>query len=499
MPAYTRRRMAVSARVFVAVVCFALLFAVASPAAGASLQWNRLAPLSGGSPVFGLANDPAAPTSAYAATMGNGLLKTDGSVWRDVGATVLPKRLWRVAVDAAKGPGGDPPIYVGAAGGGFFKSLDAGKTWVALNHGLSGGALNVRSIALGRALIVIGTSDGAYKSIDGGKNWQPMGLQGFDVSSVAFAKYSPPVILIAGIDGVKSPGSRLLGTQDVSGNWVALKQGVPGDLVVSAVASGPVHQQDNFRTVFVAGSGGVFKSDDDGQSWAQLAGLPAQGFGSLALSPADANILYTSSDGGGGGSGGVWRSTDRGGTWTQLAGGLTEKAITAISIGRDSPATLFSVAWNPDTPAVLPYTLSDTEAQPQGQPENGLCPEGNSDCPPLAESSPVAVSSFPVVVPPPCQSPIVGIQQTSPSPQVSPSAAATVAASPAATSSPSASPAPSPSPTCPPSPASGGGGRSDLPVGLALVVVGALLLLLVVRIITVRRRRETAEESEEES
>jgi photosystem II stability/assembly factor-like uncharacterized protein len=469
--------MAVSIRVALAVVLSALLFTVAWPAAGADLQWAPLAPLPAASAVFSVVNDPATPGSAYAATMGGGLLRTDdGKSWHDVGGSQLPKRLWQVAVDPAKGPNGSPPIYVGSAGSGIFKSLDGGKTWDNLSKGLPRGALNVRSIALGRSLILIATSDGVYKTGDGGKSWQAMGLQGFDVSSVAFAKYNPPMIILAGIDGVKTPGSRLLGTQDLSGNWLALKQGVPSDLVVSAIAAGPVHAQDNLRTIFVAGSGGVYKSDDNGQTWAQLAGLPAQGFGSIALSPSDPNILYAASDGGAGATGGVWRTIDRGGTWTQVSGGLTEKTITALSIGRTNPAQLFAMAWNPDKPAVLAFTLTDTQVQPQGEAEGGVCPEGNSGCPPLAESSPGVISSFPLVLPPPCQSPIITVQSTSPSPGPSPSPSV------------SGSPGPSPSPTCAPSPAAAPSHSNDLPVGLALVLLGALLLVLVGRVIMVRRR-----------
>ncbi len=455
------------------------------------MQWAPLVLLPQAGPAFSVTNDPGAPGTAYVATMGSGLLRSDdGKVWHDIGGSGLPKNLWRVAIDAANGPKGNPPIYVGGAGGGFFKSLDGAKTWEILNKGLSGKALNVRSIALGNGLILIGTSNGVYKTTDGGKSWQPMGLQGFDVSSVAFAKYNPPVIILAGIDGASNPGSRLQGTQDLSGKWAPLKQGVPGDLVVSSIKSGPVHSQDNFRTVFVAGSGGVYKSDDDGQSFAQVAGLPAQGFGSLALSPADPNIIYTASDGGGGASGGVWRTTDRGATWVQISGGLATKAVTALSVGADSPATLFAIAWDPDKPAVLPYSLSDAQAQPQGTAEPGHCPEGNSDCPPLAASSPGVAVSFPVVLPTPCSSPISSPSAT---PSTGASAAALAAATPTAaspTASESGGPSPSRSLGCLPSPPPGGSPRNDLPLGIALVVIGVLLLVLAGRFWIVRRRRE---------
>jgi len=133
--------MAVDVRVIGAVALLTLVFAVALPAAGADVQWAPLAPLPLAGPVFSVTNDPAVPGTAYVATMGSGLLRTDdGKSWHDIGSSSLPKNLWRVAIDAANGPKGSPPIYVGGAGGGFFKSLDGAKTWESLNTRASRGA-----------------------------------------------------------------------------------------------------------------------------------------------------------------------------------------------------------------------------------------------------------------------------------------------------------------------------------------------------------------------
>jgi hypothetical protein len=162
-------------------------------------------------------------------------------------------------------------------------------------------------------------------------------------------------------------------------------------------------------------------------------------------------------------------------------------------VGADSPATLFAIAWDPDKPAVLASTLKDTQAPPQGSPEGGLCPEGNSDCPPLAASSPGVLPSLPVVLPMPCSSPVTSASGT-------PTAGASAAASgatgaPAASPSASATTGPSPSPSCPPSPPAGGSPRNDLPLWIALGVVGVLSVVLVGRYLIVRRRRETPAET----
>ena len=482
--------MAVSIRVVAAALLVAASFAMAAVASGADLQWAPYGNLAGNSPAFSMAADPGAPGTVFAATLGSGLLRTeDGKTWSASGEGAVPKRLWRVAIDPSKGPNGSPPpIYVGSAGQGFYKSSDRGKSWQQLNAGLdSPGSQNIRAIALGRQMIVIATSDGTYKSADGGKSWQAMGLKGLDVSAVAFAQYSSPTVVLAGIDSARDAGSRLVRTVDLGANWIPLTQGIPNDLVVSALAAGPVPNGANLRPLFVAGSAGIFKSDDGGQVWAQLSGLPPQGFSGLALSPYDPNIVYAASDGGGGGSGGVWRSIDRGGTWTALNGGITEKAVTAIALGRNSPATLTISAYNPDKPLSAAFIVNDTQAAPQGQPEGGVCPEpGTQDqCTAPPVGGPVAVPS--AFVP----------QSACPSPSSSPSAAASASPTdsapppPPASASPSASAIPtnppfgcvSPSSTPAPPPSKG----PDLPFWLAGAVLVVLAVILGVRLFLARR------------
>ena len=471
--------MAVLQRVLLAVVSAVLLVGALSVAA-ADLQWGAYGNIAQGTASFSLAQDPTTPATVWAATMGAGLQKTDdGKTWRSVSPGTLPPRLWRIAIDPSKGPQGPAPMYLGSAGQGFFKSLDGGKTWQGSAQGLPNPASrNVRAIAMGVNELLIGTSDGAYRSPDGGKTWQAAGLAGYDVSAIAFIRYVGPPTVLAAIDGVDNPGARVMLTKDQGASWTPVKQGLTADIVVSAIAAGPVPAGANLRSAFLAGNAGVFKSDDGGQTWAQRSGLPAQGYGSLALSSADPNILYVASDGGGSGGGGVWRSTDRGGTWTALPNGLTEKAITAISLGRNNPAALVAVAWNPDTPLAPVYSLSDTQAPPQGQPEGGVCPEPS--CQGGTQPQPTSVAA-----PTPSASPSAVVCPPSPEVHASaPAAAASPAPSVSAAASPSSRAHLCPTPThSVPSPA-----RTDIPLPVAIGVVVVLGVLLVGSILFARLR-----------
>lgn len=500
--------MAVFPRALLAALAAVVLLASPLLAQATDNQWAEYGSLPAETPSYSMAVDPASPTTVMAATQGAGLLRTDaGQPWRDIGSPTLPKFLWKVAVDARPDSNGYSPIYVGSAGHGFYRSLDGGKTWKEGNSGLAGQALNVRSIALGHSLIVIGTSDGAFKSADNGSTWQRAGLAGFDISALAFAVYgtagsSAQPVLIAGVDSARSPGSRLVRSTDLGGSWAPLKNGVPPDVVVSSLASGPVPTGANLRPLFMSGSGGVYKSDDGGDTWAQLAGLPqGQGFGTVVTSAYDPNLVYASSDGGGtsgsspapGTGGGIWKSTDRGGTWNQVVAGMKHRGVTALALARNSPGTLYAATFDPDLPLGLAYTYNDAQSALSGTPEDGVCPEAaacSGDLHPL----PAVEGSKPAPV-------IVGpggcvVAAPSPSPSASAGATPTAVGSPTAGASPSpavsagaASPAPSATPSCapaapksPPPPA-----RNDLPIQLAAAVVGLLLLILVLRIFLARR------------
>jgi len=75
-----------------------------------------------------------------------------------------------------------------------------------------------------------------------------------------------------------------------------------------------------------AASGGVLKSSDNGATWAAVFdGAGSLSIGALAMSPADANVVYAgtgeANPGGGSvayGGDGVWRTTDGGATWNSL-------------------------------------------------------------------------------------------------------------------------------------------------------------------------------------
>src|SRR5438034_9943237 len=125
----------------------------------------------------------AAPASPQAAVKYDTSLFR-GLVWRQVG----PFRGGRVT--AVAGVPGQPLVYyMGATGGGVWKTDDAGITWNPMTDGYvktgSVGAIavapsdpNVVYVGMGEADIRSNFShgDGVYKSVDAGRTWKHAGL-----------------------------------------------------------------------------------------------------------------------------------------------------------------------------------------------------------------------------------------------------------------------------------------------------------------------------------
>jgi hypothetical protein len=107
----------------------------------------------------------------------------DGLSWRLVG----PQRAgWgTMAVGVADQP---DVFYFGAAGGGVWKTLNAGRTWSPIfDHGpasigaLAVAASDTRVLYVGTGQVTsrydIGAGEGVFKSVDGGASWHSVGLE----------------------------------------------------------------------------------------------------------------------------------------------------------------------------------------------------------------------------------------------------------------------------------------------------------------------------------
>ncbi len=217
-------------------------------------------------------------------------------------------------VPAVAGTAADPKLYyIGAAGGGVWKTTNGGATWTPVFQKEPVAAIGAVTIDPANENVVwVGTGeanprndvtfgDGVYKTTDGGKTWMNMGLR--DTWSI----------------------SRILVDPRNSQHVIV---GAFGD---------PYRDSD---------ARGVYVTDDGGKTWSKTLYVgPQTGAAELAIDPNDPDVIYASmwqfrrlpwTFHSGGPADGIWRSTDGGQTWTRLAGhglptGITGRSAVAIA------------------------------------------------------------------------------------------------------------------------------------------------------------------------
>ena len=176
-------------------------------------------------------------------------------------------------------------VYAGTANGGVFKSIDSGRTWSAVNVGLTHPAL-VLSLAIDpttSSTLYAGTRSGVFKSADGGGTWTAATAGPENVYALAVDP-NAPTTLYAG-NGSFQTGGVFKSTADAPG-WSASLTGTD----VDALAISPV----NAGTLY-AGTlqQGVFKSTDAGGTW-QSTGLSVPVV-SLVVDPVTSATIYGAS------------------------------------------------------------------------------------------------------------------------------------------------------------------------------------------------------------
>ncbi len=258
---------------------------------------------------------------------------------------VGPSRGGRVT--AVAGHRAQPGIfYMGASGGGVWKTTDYGHDWYPISDATfatgSIGAIAVAEsnpdviyVSTGsdglRSNVIIGK--GVYKSVDAGVTWEHIGLEDTgNTGAVLVHPDNPDVVYVAAIGNPFAPNAErgVYRSRDGGATWEQVfflsdKTGAvdlefaPGQ--PDTVYASMWETERKPWTILSGGmEGGVFKSDDGGDSWRRLTdGLPTglRGKSDLAVSAAAPERVYVLIEAPES-AGGVYRSDDRGETWHQV-------------------------------------------------------------------------------------------------------------------------------------------------------------------------------------
>jgi photosystem II stability/assembly factor-like uncharacterized protein len=260
--------------------------------------------------------------------------------WRNIG----PFRGGRVT--AVAGIASQPLVYyMGATGGGVWKTDDAGQTWNNVSDGFfhsgSVGAVavspsnpNIVYVGMGEGCLRgnLSSGDGVYKSIDAGRTWTHVGLA--DTSQIGRMQIHPTnsdIVYVAAIGHPYGANAErgVFRSKDGGRTWenVLFVNDKTGAADIAMDATNPrvlyATTWQVLRTpwdIYSTGpGGGIYKSTDGGDTWTRLtAGLPSGNLGKIGIvvSPANPQRVWATVEADA--KGGVYRSDDAGRTWQLL-------------------------------------------------------------------------------------------------------------------------------------------------------------------------------------
>ena len=280
--------------------------------------------------------------------------------WRNIG----PNRGGR-SIAAAGSTRRPLEYYFGATGGGLWKTVDGGTSWMPTTdgqlHSSSVGAVAVSEsnpdvvyIGMGETELRgnIMQGDGIYRSADAGRTWSHAGLQTTQaIARVRIDPTDPNRVYVAALGHPYAPHDDrgIYRTTDGGTTWskILFRNNRTGavDLIIDPNNARVLYATlwEVYRRPWMLWSGGegsgLFKSTDGGDTWTELSrnsGLPRGVLGKITVtvSGADSRRLWANIEAT---DGGLYRSDDAGATWTLVNAGrnLWQRAFYFLRIAAD--------------------------------------------------------------------------------------------------------------------------------------------------------------------
>lgn len=261
--------------------------------------------------------------------------------WRHIGPASFGGRIDDIEAVESR----PSTIFVGAAGGGVWRSTNNGVTWTT-DFDRFGGSISIGDIAIAPTdpnIVWVGTGeansrqsstwgDGIYRSLDGGTTWTHMGLRDSQaIGRIAIHPADPNVVFVAALGHLWGPNAErgLYRTKDAGRTWqrVLSVDDNTGVVDVALDADGRTvyaasyqRQRRGFGFVGSGPGSALWRSLDGGDTWEKLTkGLPSGPTGriGIAIARSQPSTVYAIVENR---QGGVFRSDDRGATWRRTNG-----------------------------------------------------------------------------------------------------------------------------------------------------------------------------------
>ncbi|HXA19809.1 MAG TPA: glycosyl hydrolase [Thermoanaerobaculia bacterium] len=260
---------------------------------------------------------------------------------REIGPALTSGRIIDLAVDPRDGR----VWYIATAGGGVWKTTNAGTSFAPVFDDQKSFSIGCVTIDPHDSLVVwvgsgennsqrsVSMGDGVYKSVDGGKSWKNVGLEKSEhIGKIVVDPRDSNVVYVAAQGPLWAPGGDrgLYKTTDGGKTWKDVLT-ISENTGVTDVVLDPTNPDILFaaayqrrRHVFTLIDGGpessIQKSTDGGKTWTKLKdGLPKEDMGriGLALAPHNPKVVYATIESTRK-AGGIFASKDGGSSWKKL-------------------------------------------------------------------------------------------------------------------------------------------------------------------------------------
>lgn len=242
-------------------------------------------------------------------------------------------------------PGNRNVFFMGACGGGVWKTVDGGATWENISDGYFGGSIGAVAVSPSNPQIIyvgggektvrgnVSSGEGMYKSIDGGKTWARIGLEdSCHITRIRIDPKNPDRVYVSALGHLFGPNSErgVFRTDDGGKTWTRVlhvnDEVGAVDLIIDPNDSRTLYASlwRVLRTPYSLESGGpgsgLWKSTDGGDSWTEITGRPGLPQGTLGIigvtvSPVDSKRVWAIIEAE---EGGLFRSDDAGETWKRV-------------------------------------------------------------------------------------------------------------------------------------------------------------------------------------